>query len=775
MLKRYRYRYILALSFLVLISLYYFSLPQVLFTNPLSTTLYDKDHHLLGARIAVDGQWRFSQEGEIPEKYLQALITFEDQRFFRHPGFDLIAIVRALRDNIRMKKTVSGGSTISMQVISLSKGKKSANIPQKLIEIILSTRLEMRYKKKTILELYAANAPFGGNVVGLDAACWRFFQKDKSNISWAEAALLAVLPNNPALMHPGRNRDHLLQKRNRLLQKMMAKGIVDEEEGELAMQETLPNKPYPLPRLAPHLLDRIQSEFPGLKKTVGAWLSTLDISLQQRANIIAHKYHQVYIENQVHNLSILVGDITTGEVLAYVGNAPDTDKAFGKDVDIIRSPRSTGSLLKPFLYAWMLESGEILPDELLADIPVYMRDFRPENFNRTYDGAVQASKALSRSLNVPFALLLKQFGVDRFHQKLKRAGFSDLTKSSGHYGLSLILGGGECSLWDACQAFSLLAQKSMNIKNPVGLSYLKNAPIDWYPELFQPGAAFLTLQALTHLERPNSDGNWKRFNSGRKIAWKTGTSHGFRDAWAIGVDNKYVVGVWVGNAHGEGRPGIVGIEAAAPIMFEIFNGLPAQNWLSSPDKWLAQTDVCIQSGMLATKYCNSHTIKIPTSATQMKTCNYHQPVFLHKHTQKRAHADCIPSDSLEFVSWFVLPPIIANYYKKYNPIYISIPEWHTGCSSNNQFELPMQWIYPKPGMTITIPARQIEMEGQTVFKVAYNSPMAKLFWFMNEDHIGTTVEFHELAIRPEPGRHRFTCVNEAGQEIGQMVEIIWTQ
>ncbi|MEM9992396.1 MAG: transglycosylase domain-containing protein, partial [Bacteroidota bacterium] len=402
-----------------------------------------------------DGQWRFPLSSQVPEKFQVAIIQFEDRRFFTHWGFDSRAILRAVQQNLQSGHIVSGGSTLSMQVIRLSKNNPPRTFWNKFLEIILATRLELRYAKSDILNFYAAHAPFGGNVVGLEAAAWRYFGKKPALLSWSEAATLAVLPNSPALIHPGRNRTALLKKRNRLLDRLLEIQQIDTITHQLAKAEPLPNAPLPLPRLAPHLLDRLQEEPLNLRVR-----TTLSYQLQQQVDAILTQHQHILSQNYIHNAAALVLDIVTGDVLAYVGNVKNA--AQGAQVDIITAPRSTGSILKPLLYANMIQKGELTGQMLLPDIPTQVGGYRPQNFHKKYDGVIRAEKALARSLNVPFVRMLKQHGLENFHHQLQKLHFSTIQEPADHYGLTLILGGAETTLEHITNTYACMARNLLN-------------------------------------------------------------------------------------------------------------------------------------------------------------------------------------------------------------------------------------------------------------------------------------------------------------------------
>ncbi|MET3034300.1 penicillin-binding protein 1C, partial [Flavobacterium johnsoniae] len=544
----------------VLLLIYYFSIPRTLFKEPYSTVIESKEGELLGAKIARDGQWRFPAQDSVPDKFKKCIVYFEDEYFYKHPGFNPGAMINAFKQNRKAGKVVRGGSTLTQQVIRLSRKGKNRTYFEKLIEIILATRLELGYSKNEILEMYAAHAPFGGNVVGLEMASWRYFGVQSNQLSWAENAVLAVLPNAPSLIYPGKNQIKLLNKRNRLLLKLHQEGIIDKQTYELSIEEPLPQKPYDLPQIAPHLLQRVAKNEEGTRVK-----TTIDYALQNRVNQIARYYYNQYKQNEVHNLAILVIDVQNRNVISYVGNSP-TDKDHQKDVDIIDAPRSTGSILKPLLYGAMLDDGELLPNTLVADIPTQISGYTPQNFNLTFDGAVPAHRALSRSLNIPAVLMLQEFTVNKFYEELQKFKLKNINKTPDHYGLSLILGGAESNLWDLCRTYANLSSTVNYYTKNKGqyrtnefteLNYKNDFKPDFGSETDQKnilgaGSIWLTYNAMEEVNRPEGDEAWKFYDSSLKIAWKTGTSFGNRDAWAIGTNSRYVVGIWVGNAYAMG-------------------------------------------------------------------------------------------------------------------------------------------------------------------------------------------------------------------------------
>lgn len=766
-----------------------FCLPAKLFKDPYSTVLKARDGDLLSATIASDGQWRFPEVTSVSKKFSDAIITFEDKRYYDHFGVDVLALARAFRKNVANKRIVSGGSTITMQVIRLSRKGKPRSFFQKMVEIGLATRLELRYSKEEILGLYASHAPFGGNVVGLEAACWRYFGRSPNQLSWGEAALLAVLPNAPSLMHPGKNREQLKAKRNHLLDKLVAAGKIDSFTADLAKGEEIPHEPQPLPRHARHLLTRAIKD--GHSENVIT--STVDNSLQIEAERIIQDHHQKLAANQIHNAAAIILDVATGKTLAYIGNIESNGQSHHHDVDAIVAPRSTGSILKPFLFAAMLDEGKILQGTLLPDVPTIISGFAPKNFSMGYDGAVPANKALIRSLNIPAVHMLKTYRYEKFHSLLRNMGMNTLNRGPDHYGLSLILGGAEGSLWDIAGMYASMARTLNNYSKRPGKnrydkddfhasSYMDendtlanslsvSSPLENYTWI-SASAIFQTFDALKELYRPGEETGWRYFGSSKKIAWKTGTSFGFRDGWAVGVTPHYVVGVWVGNADGEGRPGLTGTETAAPIMFDLFSLLKENEWFHAPLQEMESVTVCKKSGYRNSSWCDLiDTVKISNAGLQSEACPFHKLVHLSPNRKFRVHNACESSDRIVRSNWFVLPPLQEYYFRQKNFSYKVLPAFRPGCQAASPM-VSMDLIYPKHDSEIFIPRELNGTNGKVVFELAHSDPGAVVYWHLDGNFIGTTTGKHSIPLNPPQGRHSLTIVDGKGESINHSFSVI---
>ena len=698
-------------------------LPGDLFRGtPYATVVTDRNGELLGARIASDGQWRFPPCDTVPSRYATALVQFEDRHFRWHPGVDPLALARAFRSNLREGHVVSGGSTITMQVVRMSRGKERT-LWQKGVEAILATRLESRLSKDEILALYASHAPFGGNVVGLDAAAWRYFGRPADELSWAESATLAILPNAPSSIHPGKGRDRLLEKRNRLLRRLHERGFIDSNTLEGALDEPLPEAPYPLPNLARQY---VAAQPPGVETRTG-----IDIDLQRQVEDATTRWADELALGGIADLAAVILDIRTGETIAYVGNASPQRARTGSEVDIAAAPRSTGSILKPFLYCAALQDGTILPRTLLKDTPVNLNGFAPQNFDLQFHGAVPAAEALARSLNVPAVHLLRAYGAPRLLEVLREAGLSTLTRDASDYGLSLILGGGEGTLADVTRAYAGMVRRYEGL--PTNSPFTDRIAL-WY-----------TFEALKEVNRPDEI-DWKLIRSVRKAAWKTGTSYGYRDAWAVGVTPDYAIGVWCGNADGHGVPGMTGARTAGPVLFDLLNLLPpSSDWFEDPLSFRAEPegrsreisgvwlDVCTASGMLRSQDCPDYTRQLlPERAADSEVCPYHRD------------------------GSFRLPPAMEWYYKTYHPEYEVRP---------SRDETPLEFLYPESGSVLTLPRQLDGSLPGAVFQAVHRDPSAVLYWHLDNEYLGETHLIHQMQLSPPPGKHTVTVVDGDGKTV----------
>lgn len=771
---------ILFLFALLLLVSFIVTLPKKLFNATYSTVLYDYKNRLLAAQIAPDGQWRFPCSDSIPLKFEKCILQFEDNYFYYHLGINPMSLGKALYSNFKNKKIKRGGSTITMQLARLSRGNQSRSYDEKLIEMLLAFRIECAYSKKSILNLYVGNAPFGGNVVGLEAASWRYFGRDPYKLSWAECAMLAVLPNAPSLIYPGKNHNSLLKKRNKLLQKLLVEKIIDTVTYELAIKETLPEKPYPLPQIATHLLQRSIAE----NGNGQSYYSTINKEIQLQAVDIVERYAKQLKANLINNTCAIIADTKSGEVLAYIGNTTASVDKDNNAVDILKSKRSPGSILKPLLYASLINDGRISPSAYVEDIPMQIGAYAPKNFNLTFDGLVPANQAIARSLNVPAVKMLQEYGVAAFMHQLKKLGITTITKPAAHYGLSLILGGVEVTPWEIAGAYSFLGRTlttfstrgAYNQHDLHTLRYLQSTANNNLTynknSILSAASCWAMLTAMTELARPNEYSFNSTFTSLNKIAWKTGTSFGYRDAWAVGLNAKYTIVVWAGNADGEGRPGLTGIKAAAPLLFSLFNMLNNHEWFQRPKADMVAINICKETGMRLSENCPIAST-IYTSATVLKSpvCSYHRLLHLDSTLQVQVNSQCYPPQYMKHKAYLMLTPVQEYFYKQRHFNYISPPAFQAGCIEDANYA-KFDVVYPRNGFKIYLPVDENGNRSQLILNATHRKTESKLYWYLNNKYLGETTHIHQMAAAPTKGKQALKVYDETGKGISVYFEII---
>lgn len=734
MIKR-RLQYVIAIASCIVVVLWLFCLPGDLFEGtPYSTVVTAANGELLGARVADDGQWRFPPCNAVPDKFAKALVEYEDRSFYSHFGISLRGIGRAVVQNIRNGRVVSGASTISMQTIRLHRrGRRT--LLEKVVEMFMATRLEARYSKEEIMLMYASHAPFGGNVVGFDAAAWRYLGNDGSDMSWAEAATFAVMQNAPSAMHLSKNRDKLRDKRNRLLSRLHDNGTIDDDEYELSLSEPLIGEPFKMPQLAPHLVEHYHKAQHG-----EMCVTAIDFDLQKRLERICRAWRDDLAMSGINDLAAVVADVQAGQIIAYCGNADINTYRTGCWVDVARCPRSSGSILKPLLYCAALQDGVILERTLLPDVPTDFGGFVPKNFDGAYLGVVPANEALALSLNIPNVHLLKQFGIARFANILKSSGFGTLTRRAEDYGLSLVLGGAEVALVDVVNCYAAMAR------------YDSNMPLS------DSTAVYAMFDAMRNVNRPDQL-DWSRVSSVQNIAWKTGTSYGARDGWAVGVTPRYVVGVWVGNADGHGVANLTGARCAGPVLFDIFNLLPSVKWFDKPMG--ESVKVCRKSGLRANAYCvDTEVHSVSHKGAMSKQCSYCKQVPISLDGQRRV-VDC--SEPSVMRTYFILPPVQKHYYKQRHGDYEELP---TNVSGGDN----VRFIYPRDGAVITLPLQLDGKRSTLMCEAAHSNAAAEIFWHLDGNYVGVSSDIHQQVMSLDSGVHRISIVDAYGEQ--KSIEIV---
>lgn len=716
------------------------------FSEDYSFVVYDRAGNLLNAQVASDEQWRFPQREPLSRMYRDCAIVYEDKNFYFHFGIDPISVVRALYLNVKHQRVVSGASTLTMQVARISEKNKPRTFKQKLKESFLSLLIECAYNKGTILNLYANNAPYGGNVVGISAASRRYFSRSQTDLSIAEVATLSVLPNEPALVRPGANAPILQAKRDAVLRALVQAKRISADEYALALLEAVPEEPKALPNIVPHYAQFLKSRS---KKNFAE--VTIDVALQQRAAEIMETASLTASRSNVYNACAIIMENSTGNIIAYIGNTGITKKnrpVQNEAVDIVQARRSSGSLLKPFLYAASLDASIILPAQLLPDTPAQFGSFVPQNNTHYFLGAVSADEALTKSLNVPFVHLLGEYSIENFLELLRKLRLTTLTNTADYYGLPLILGGGEITLFEIVRAYRNLTVTAFEKDEA-------DFPIS-------SAACRITFDVLLNGVRPAEEKSWTYFSSSKHIAWKTGTSYGNKDAWSVGCTPDYTVGVWFGNASGVGRPEISSSVLAAPAMFKLFELLPDSVMPPRNELRYTRLRTCSHSGFAASPYCDDTELtEIPKTTLIGGACPYCKPVALTRDEKYRITDTGNTAEIPVIKHFFTLPPAQEYYYSQAHPDYRKLPPKLETVQNNSA---DFQIIYPKNYSKIFIPIDLDGKPGAFAAKAAYLEKNGELFWFLDNRFLVTTQDIHEVKISTSYGKHRLTVVDAFGNE-----------
>ncbi len=731
------------------------------FPDDYSTLVFDHNGRILRTFLTTDEQYRFPYKDiQLPDKYITALLTFEDKRFYKHPGFDPLALIHAFFVNLISGERKRGGSTITMQVCRLAHPKPRTYF-NKLIECFVALKYSVHFSKQQILRLYAAHVPMGGNIVGIQAASYRYFGKPVEEITWAEAALFAVLPNSPSMLNIGREREKLILKRNSLLIKLCKNGYFDKISLNISCNEPLPGINNTLPFEAPHFSYFVTNKQNSGKRIV----STLDYYIQNKVENAAFTEHVFLKSLGISNLAVIVVETTTGKVRAYVGSHDFYDSGNSGQVDGVTAPRSTGSLLKPFLAAKVMDRGPYTIRSLIKDIPTFYGTFSPQNASKTFSGLVSLEDMLIKSLNVPAVRLLNAYGVKDFYDFLVQSGFQNLFRSADGYGLSLILGGAEVNLLELTQLYASLG--NLGVKRNLIFEEKNGSekgPVNDI-RLFSQGSAWLVLNSLRQLARPGSEYYWSYFNNQVPVAWKTGTSYGQKDGWAIGVNKQWTIGVWVGNFTGEGNASIGGAKSAAPLLFTLFNTLTRRNekmWFEKPVDDLVTVDCCTQSGYPAGPNCTSITkLERPKISWVPGVCPFHQKFVLDKKTNYSVCSLCWQGADTSHVNLFIVPPLVKEIMQLSGKKVDEIPLHSVNCPhvmDENRLEI----VYPVNGIKIFVPRDLDGSYEKIVLSAKHQHPSSQLFWFIDGKFLGETINLHQYTIDITPGKHKLTIQDDEG-------------
>ena len=710
---------------------------EKIFEDRYSVSVLDNNGNIIGVYLNKDEQWHLKSTDKIPEKLKRAVMVFEDKNFYSHKGVDFSAVIRAVKDNI-FEKRRTGASTITMQAVKMAQPKERSYF-NKYLEIVHAFKLEKYYKKDEILKMYLNNAPYGGNIVGYKTASYMYFRKSPKELTWGEAALLAVLPNSPGLMNVEKNREKLIEKRNFLLKKLYKENFIDERQYRISLKEPVPDKRYSFPVIAPHLARRLVNE----NKDKKIIKSTIDSEIQKKTEKAVKDYSEFLKLSGINNTAVLIINNKNYEVTAYVGSQDFYDFENNGQVDGITAKRSPGSLLKPFLYAKVIDEGIAAPQSKIPDIPLYFSNFSPQNANKKYYGMVEMRDALIKSLNIPFVELLKDYGEDKFFYFLKDIlNFED--KNPERYGLSLILGTKEFTMEEIGILYSGLANYG-NFKN---LKYTEESTEEGR-QLFTKGASYLTLITMRELERPGME---KFYREKNPVSWKTGTSHGRRDGWAAGVTPEWTVVVWTGNFTGEGNPNLTGVYTGGNLLFNILKFLPKTEKEFVMPNDLEKIKVDRETGYRLKYDIPYKEIFYPKDAKPLKVSPYYKKIFVNKNGEETDSRDESFNEREE--KYILLYPLeVVNYFVRENLDVSNI-------FSEKTAEKTIKFIYPKNNLKIIVP-KDFDGEKSLIVKIA-NIKNRELYWYVNKEYAGKSRE-KERSFNLKKGNYEITVVSEKGE------------
>ncbi|MGM0608736.1 MAG: penicillin-binding protein 1C [Candidatus Muiribacteriota bacterium] len=725
-MKKYLIYTFFSLCFIII--LIFILIPVPSFENNYSTIVLDENSKYLRVYMNSNEQYIFPPENhKLPENFVKAILTFEDKRFYSHFGVDLLAVLRSLYLNVKHGEIISGASTITMQIARMSSNRKRTFI-NKFIEIIEAIKLEFKYTKDELLRIYVNHAPYGGNIRGYKAAAFRYFGKNAKNLTWNEAAILAVLPNSPKIITPEKRQHKLIDKKNNLLNDLYKKDIINHNIYSLSKEEKMNSETFDFPFYAPHLCDFLT------KRTESQIINTsINLSKQKKLKPTIEKYGDRLKKRGINNLSVVVLN-KEAQVISYFGNRDYWDKEHQGMVDGVQAPRSTGSILKPVLYASAIDKGIIIPETVLFDIPTFFSGFVPKNFDGKFRGVVNADEALASSLNIPAIRLLHKFGFKNFYNMLNKSGITTLHRSPSEYGLSMVTGGVEGKLIEVTQFYNSL----LNLGQLQKVSYLKDKS-NPKSRIFDSFSAYLTNNILNKVKRPGIDYYLQKIEMSKQIYWKTGTSNGFRDSWAVGFNGEYTVGVWSGNFTGEGNPEITGAKASAAVFFDIINSLKTDKKIEEPSS--KTINICSDTGYKASINCiNIKEAQVPDKFPVISECPYHTKYIVDKNREFEVCSRCWTGKRKEEIR-LIYPPAVTQFLinSKNNPD--NSPVHNPDCPSSRQ-DKSIEIVYPDDESTIFAP-RGIEGKIQKVkFEAASTRSNSEIFWYLNGELINKTSHNH---------------------------------
>lgn len=727
-----------------------FPLPAI---KPYSLVVYDSRGSIMRAFLASDGAWRLrTSPAEIPERLKHIIIRKEDRFFYYHLGINPIAAVRAFVQNIFSGRRISGASTITMQVARMLEPKERT-YANKLVEMFRALQLEVKYSKNEILELYLSLLPLGGNVEGLKSAALIYYQTPLERLNIAQLFDLTIIPNSPNALRPDRFPERLRCERIRRSSRFFAAGMLDGRDSLVFTQIVPPVVRGQLSLKAPHFCFHVK----GLTRDQSDVHTTLDPQIQNTAErMLTHHMHSWKLRG-VQNGALLVIENTSMNVVAYVGSENFSDSLANGQVDAVQAIRSPGSALKPFLYSFLMDRGTLTPKIRLLDVPYDAEGYTAENYDGTFSGIVFADEALQRSLNVPMIRLLKNVGFDSFVEFLKTIGFQSLDAQRPHLGLSMILGGCGVTLEELTTAYAALANGGQYappryIADPSGASRSR---------VFSDAAAFMVTDILSGLNRPDLPNNFESAMNLPRVAFKTGTSYGRRDAWAIGYTVDYNVGIWVGNVTNKGNPDLLASKAAAPLLIDVLNSISRsnrKNILPMPAD-VNTRDVCIESGKLPNPRCK-HLVEeyYSISHTVPQLCDVDNEYLISANGKRTYCASCLGNHNYRVVAIRDYPKELLDYWRKAGKTVKLAPPHNPACMRMFAGEGP-KIISPSNAMTYLM----ISQDDKIALQASSGIDVREQYWYLDSRFLGRVKAGDKIFKKLGDGRYTVSCLDDKGR------------
>lgn len=728
-----------------------------------STIITDRKGNVIHAYLTPDQQWRMKTElHEISDLLRKAIVEKEDKWFYYHPGVNPFAIGRAMVYNIFSGRRTSGASTITMQVARALEPRQRT-YTGKLVEAFRAFQLEWKYSKKEILQLYLNLVPYGGNIQGVKSASVLYFSKNPDHLSLAEVVALSVIPNRPSSLVMGRSNEQIIIERNKWLNRFRRENLFPEKDIADALDEPLTARRQEAPKQIPHLAYK-------LKKSGAPVIDTyIDLNTQQKTEKLVSDYVRTLKFINVHNAAVVVIDNSTNQVVSYVGSANFYDSTDGGQVNGAAAIRQPGSTLKPLLYGMCIDAGIMTPKTILADAAINYNGYAPENYDRKFNGYVTMEYALDHSLNIPAVKSLKKLGKDRFVQQLSQARFRQISEDRRKLGLSLILGGCGTTLEELTALFAAFAREGQFIPPKYTAADTGYASV----KILSPAANYMINEVLSKVNRPDFPLSWSSTEKLPKIAWKTGTSYGRRDAWSIGFNRRFTVGVWVGNFSGEGSPDISGAELATPLLFRIFNTIDYdadKDWFDQPAD-CAIRKICSVTGLPPGDHCENLVTDyyIPLVSSNQH-CQHMQEMMVNPGENISYCKNCMPADGYKKVLFASVDADMQRWMDDHKILYKKPPPHNPGCEKIFREGAPMI-ISPSANAEYLIDRKNPE---PLQLGCTAGTDVDKVFWYINDRYYKSSQARDKIFFTPEEGPVKISCTDDKGRNRDIWIRVKFT-